>query len=216
MAQHQPNFHKRLAVAGAIFISVTANLAHADAFTSGVSSQEVTAMRQRMDSLESQLSTMRQQQEQAKAEAEAASKRSNISIGPDGMPVAERAGMPGAKRAADLDPLAEPPYVVMGTINGHYLVKHGEKRHLLTPGELEVFEAKELAKAQARLLANVGQPDPPSAGVAKLPGPPPLPPLAAKPAATATPAKPAQAAPAPAAAPKPGQRAAQHATTTAK
>lgn len=209
MAQHQPKTYKRLAVAGAVLFSLTAGFAHADAFSSGVNTQEVTQMRQRMDALESQLSTLRQQQEQARVDAEAA-QRPNSTIGPDGMPVPVRPGLPDVKRAADLDPLAEPPYLVMGTVNGHYLVKQGDKRHLLTPGELEIFEAKELTRAHARLASGQGAvdaPDKDQAGISKLPAPPP-------PIAAGSPAKTAQ--PAPAQAVKPGNRAAQRATTTAK
>lgn len=166
VAQHFTHFQKRLVcISGAILLAVSASTAHADVFGGTSDDKSVKELTDRLSALEAKLATL---QVQPQASASTAEKAPNAA---GGTPVAP----PDIKRAQDLDILAEPPYVVLGQLNGQHLVRMGNKRLLLTSAELKEFEAQELVKARMRLErggSGAGE------SLSKLPDPPP-PPVAA-------------------------------------
>lgn len=163
VAQHLIHFQKRLVcISGAILLAVSAGTAHADVFGGSSDDKSVKELTERLSAIEAKLATL---QAQPQAPAATPDKAANAA---GGAPVAP----PDIKRAQDLDILAEPPYVVLGQLNGQHLVRMGTKRLLLSDAELKDFEAKELLKARKRLEQGGSV-----AGetLSKLPDPPPPP-----------------------------------------
>lgn len=162
MAQHLIHIQKRLVcISGAVLLAFAASTAHADVF-GGSDDKAVKALTDRLSAIEAKIESLKQAPEAPAGPA---------SVAEGGAPVAP----PEVKRAQDLDILAEPPYVVLGKIDGMHLVRKGDKRILLTDKELKVFEAEELVKARKRIEQGAGEV---TAGL-KLPSPPPPPPVSA-------------------------------------
>lgn len=163
MAQHLIHIQKRLVcISGAVLLAFAASTAHADVF-GGSDDKAVKELTDRLSAIEAKLESLKT--------APPAAPSGPAPVADGGAPVAP----PEVKRAQDLDILAEPPYEVLGKIDGMHLVRKGDKRILLTDKELKVFEAEELVKARKRIEQGAGEV---TAGL-KLPSPPPPPPVSA-------------------------------------
>lgn len=162
MAHHFIHFQKRLAcISGAILLAFAASTAHADVFGGSSDDKSVKELTDRLAAIEAKIESLKQAP---------AAPAGPAPVAEGGAPVAP----PEVTRAQDLDILAEPPYVVLGKIDGMHLVRKGDKRILLTDKELKAFEAEELVKARKR----IEQGGDVTAGL-KLPSPPPPPPVSA-------------------------------------
>lgn len=201
MAQHLIHIQKRLVcISGAVLLAFAASTAHADVF-GGSDDKAVKELTGRLSAIEAKLESLKT--------APPAAPSGPAPVADGGAPVAP----PEVKRAQDLDILAEPPYEVLGTLNGMHLVRKGEKRILLTAAELKAFEAEELVKARKRM--EIGGGDAAAAGL-KLPSPPPPPPVSANVGKDNKAIKQAEAAAAKPQAPKPAKYAASASNKPAK